>query len=76
MMIKFPCALAIAFELHPKVKESMEIMKFANNQPQMFSKKGSRISFFLGITNVSVLTLLFVMNLIKLAEFDSVESCV
>ena len=76
MLIKFPCAIAIAFELHPKVKDSMDIMKFANNQPQLFTKIGSRISFFLGITNVSVLTLLFVMNLIKLAEFDTVESCV
>ena len=31
ILIRLPCALALAFELHPKVKIGMEIMKFANN---------------------------------------------
>ena len=74
MLVKYTCAAALALELHPKVKAGMDIMKFANNQTDLFTKRGSRISFFLGITNVCVLTLLFVMNIIKLAEFDTVEN--
>jgi hypothetical protein len=76
MIVRFPCAVAIAMELHPKVKEGMDIMKFANNQTELFSQRGSRIAFFLGITNVIVVTSLFVLNIIKLADFDSVEQCV
>ena len=34
--IKWPCAVALHFAMYPQVLKGMKIMKFANNQPDMF----------------------------------------
>jgi len=47
--VKFPCVLALHFVLYPEVANGMNIMKFANNQPDLFVNNGSEISYVLGL---------------------------
>lgn len=46
--VKFPCTLALHFVLCPEVTNGMNIMKFANNNPDQFVGNGAEISFVLG----------------------------
>ena len=34
--IKFPCAIALHFFLYPDIAKGMNLMKFANNQHELF----------------------------------------
>jgi hypothetical protein len=47
-LVKFPCALALHLYLYPEVENGMVIMKFTNNNPELFYGYGSEISFTLG----------------------------
>lgn len=53
-LVKFPCTIALHFVLYPEVAKGMAIMKFANQQPHLFIKNGSEISFLLGLSQVSL----------------------
>jgi hypothetical protein len=50
--VKFPCTLALHFVLCPEVTAGMNLMKFCNNQPQMFVPYGSEVGYFLGLNQV------------------------
>mmetsp|Transcript_12165 Transcript_12165/g.20504 ORF Transcript_12165/g.20504 Transcript_12165/m.20504 type:complete len:137 (-) Transcript_12165:403-813(-) len=41
LMVKLPCAIALHLHLYPEVHKGMVIMKFANNQPELFINYGS-----------------------------------
>lgn len=47
--VKFPCAVALHFVLYPEVAKGMEMMKFANNHPDLFVPSGSEISYFVAL---------------------------
>ena len=46
--VKFPCAIALHFALYPEVHKGMEIMKFANNDCDLFVENGSQIAYTIG----------------------------
>lgn len=50
--IKFPCCVALHFSLTPQISNGLAVMKFANNQAELFIEHGSEISFFLGLSEV------------------------
>lgn len=50
--VKFPCTLALHFVLCPEVTAGMNLMKFANNQPDQFVRYGSEVSYWLGLNQV------------------------
>ena len=41
LLVKFPCAVALHLCLYPEVMSGMTIMKFSNNQPELFENNGS-----------------------------------
>ena len=48
LLVKFPCAVALHLCLFPEVMSGMTIMKFSNNQPELFENNGSEIAFLIG----------------------------
>jgi hypothetical protein len=52
--VKFPCAVALHLSLTPQISNGLAIMKFSNNQADIFVEYGSEISFFLGLSEVTL----------------------
>jgi len=48
LLVKFPCAIALHLFLYPQVEIAMGIMKFANNQSDLFVPYGSEYAFMIG----------------------------
>jgi hypothetical protein len=46
--IKIPCALALHLVLYPEVAKGINIMKFTNQQTELFVENGAAIGFILG----------------------------
>jgi hypothetical protein len=76
LYVKLPCAYALHLYLYPEVQKGMEIMKFANNQPQMFVSCGSEISFTLGLIQVFLALYTEVINIYRLSYQHTVEHCI
>lgn len=65
--VKFPCAVALHFVLYPQVGKGMKIMKFANNQCDMFVENGSEIAYMIGFIQVLAALLCEGINIIMLS---------
>lgn len=66
--VKFPCAIALHFCLYPEVARGMELMKFANNHPELFVDGGSEISFGIAFIQVFTALLAEVINITLLTS--------
>ena len=75
-IVKFPCAVALHFFLYPEVANGMNIMKFANQQCDLFVPYGSEISFILGLISVSTALLCEFVNIYMLAYQHTVQHCI
>ena len=50
MLVKVPCAVALHLSLVTEVQQGMEIMKYSNNHPELFTLPlGSQMSFVVGL---------------------------
>jgi hypothetical protein len=65
--VKFPCAVALHFVLYPQVGKGMKIMKFANNQCDMFVPGGAEISYTIGLIQVMTALLCEGINIVMLS---------
>ena len=75
-IVKFPCAVALHFFLYPEVANGMAIMKFANNQCDLFVPQGSEISYMLGLLQVSTGLLCEFVNIYMLTYQHTVQHCI
>ena len=73
--VKFPCAVALHLCLYPEVMSGMTIMKFSNNQPELFENNGSQIAFFIGFMQYLTAVFCECINLYMLTYQHSVEHC-
>mmetsp|Transcript_12167 Transcript_12167/g.20511 ORF Transcript_12167/g.20511 Transcript_12167/m.20511 type:complete len:217 (-) Transcript_12167:89-739(-) len=75
-IVKLPCAVALHFALYPEVAKGMGLMKFSNNQPDLFVEGGSQIGFLIGC--VQVFTSIFAegINLFMLTYQHTVSHCI
>jgi hypothetical protein len=75
-LVKFPCAVALHFMLYPEVANGMAVMKFSNNQSDLFVCNGSEISYILGL--LQVLSALFCefINIYMLTYQHTVSHCI
>lgn len=75
-IVKFPCAIALHICLYPEIAKGMNLMKFANNQHELFVDGGSQIGYLLGC--VQVFTALFAegINLFMLTYQHTVSHCI
>jgi len=48
LVVKFPCAVALHLYLYPEVMNGMNIMKFTNNQSDLFLPNTSELAFIIG----------------------------
>jgi len=74
--VKFPCAIALHFCLYPEVAKGMELMKFANNHPELFVPGGSEISYFIACIQVFCSVLAEVINITLLTNQHTVDHCI
>lgn len=47
--IKIPCALPLHLVLYPEVAKGINVMKFTNQQAELFEGNGAAIGFMLGL---------------------------
>lgn len=76
LLVKFPCTVALHLFLFPEVQTGMKIMKFANNQPHLFTGTGAEISFFIGFMQVITSIYCEAINLYLLTFQHTVEHCI
>ena len=77
LMVKFPSSVALHLYLYPEVLSGMVIMKFANNQPHLFTKNhGSEISFMIGFMQVFTAVFCEMVNCYLLSFQQSVEMAI
>jgi len=48
LIVKFPCSVALHMSLTPEIDQGLQIMKYANNQADLFTENGDHLSFLLG----------------------------
>lgn len=74
--IKIPCALALHLVLYPEVAKGINVMKFTNQQAELFEGNGAAIGFILGL--VQVLSVIFceIVNIYLLTYQHTVEHCI
>lgn len=66
LLVKLPCAIALHLYLHPEVRKGLDIMKFSNNQAELFHSYGSHISFVLGFLQIFISLFAQIINIILL----------
>lgn len=64
--VKIACVMALHFVLYPEVSKGLNIMKIANQHPQLFVEGGDKISYLLGFTQVSLAVICEGLNLFML----------
>lgn len=74
--IKFPCCIALHLSLYPEVAKGMEIMKFTNQQCDLFEGNGSQIGFMLGFIQVASAIFCEIVNIYLLTYQHTVEHCI
>lgn len=74
--VKWPCAVALHFAMYPQVLKGMKIMKFANNQPDLFIEGGSQRSFVIGFIQVFAAVTCEAINIMMLAFQHAVSDCI
>jgi hypothetical protein len=65
--VKFPCAVALHLVLFPQVAKGMKIMKFANNQCDLFVENGAEIAYTIGLIQALTALLCEGINVIMLS---------
>ena len=50
--VKLPCTIALHFLLYPEVPNGLSVMKYSNQNPEMFVANGSEIAYTLGFLHV------------------------
>jgi hypothetical protein len=74
--IKIPCALALHLVLYPEVAKGINVMKFTNQQAELFEGNGSAIGFMLGLTQVLSVIFCEIVNIYLLTYQHTVEHCI
>lgn len=74
--IKVPCSIALHLLLYPEVSIGMQVMKFANQNPNLFVKNGSEIAFCLGLLQVLMALFCESINVILLTFQHTVDHCI
>lgn len=74
--VKLPCCAALHFEVFPQVEKGLTIMKFANNQFDLFVENGSEASFLIGLIQVIVALIVEGVNIIILTYSQSVSDSI
>ena len=74
--VKFPCAIALHFCLYPEVAKGMELMKFANNHPELFVNGGSEISYCIAFIQVFTALVAEAINIVLLSNQHTVDHCI
>lgn len=72
-LVKFPCALALHLYIYPEISKGLSLMKFANNNPELFVENGSEISFLIGMVQYITSNLTEFVNLYLLAYQHSIS---
>ena len=76
LLVKYPCTVALHLFLFPEVQTGMKIMRFANNQPHLFTGTGAEISFAIGFMQVVTSVYCEGINLYLLTFQHTVEHCI
>lgn len=74
--VKIACVLALHFVLYPEVSKGLNIMKLANQHPQLFVEGGDKISYVLGLIQVSLALICEVLNLFMLTFQSTIAHCI
>lgn len=74
--IKLPCSIALHLLLYPEVCIGMNVMKFANQNPNLFVKNGSEIAFLLGFLQVVMALFCESINVFLLTYQHTVDHCI
>jgi hypothetical protein len=75
-IVKFPSAVALHLYLYPEIANGMSIMKFANQQSELFVEHGSEISYMLGFLQVFTGLLCEFVNIYMLAYQHTVQHAI
>lgn len=76
LLVKFPCSIALHLFLHPEIHKGLVIMKYANNQAELFHGFGSQISFMLGFMQMFISIYAQFINIYLLVNQSEVEPCI
>ena len=76
LAVKFPCAIALHFYLFPEVEKGMKIMKFANNNPELFDKNGSQLAYLIGLVQLLLAIYTEFVNIYLLSYQHTVDHCI
>lgn len=47
-LVKIPCSIALHLLLYPNIERGLALMKFSNNNPELFVEHGALISYIIG----------------------------
>lgn len=66
-IVKYPCAIALHLAVYPQFGKGLAIMKFANNQVDLFDHNGSEIAYCIGLTQTVLAAAAEVVNVFLLS---------
>lgn len=74
--VKIACVMALHFVIYPEVSKGLNIMKLANQHPDMFVENGSNVSYILGFIQVLTAMVTEGVNLYMLAFQHTIQHCI
>lgn len=74
--VKLPCTIALHLLLYPEVATGLDIMKFANQNPDLFIGNGAEIAFILGLIQVFMAVFCEAINVFLLTYQHTTDHCI
>jgi hypothetical protein len=74
--VKIACVMALHFVLYPEVSKGLNIMKLANQHHYLFVEGGDKISYVLGLVQVSLALICEALNLFMLTFQSTIAHCI
>ena len=74
--VKLPCTIALHFLLYPEVPNGLSVMKYSNQNPEMFVANGSEIAYTLGFLHVLQVLYCEALNIFLLTYQTTTDYCI